>query len=161
MGFRASRWADDSRELKEDMAAVSCVAGHTQIGALLTHVEAEAAKGAIRAVAFIGDTCEENAEVLIARAASLKVLGAKVFVFHEIGDASAAPTLRAIAEASGGAYMPLPDSITATADMQTMLGAVAAYTSGGRAALLAYGKAKGSDKVLQIAHQLKIEGPKG
>jgi hypothetical protein len=157
-GVLSSRWATDSRELADDMARVHCVAGNTQIRALLRHYRQEAKGGRVVAV-FIGDTVEEDSQDLIDEARKCKLLGVPVFVFHEVGNPSAEPTLRAIAQESGGAYVRFADG-DPKKDLQPLLGAVAAYAEGGRRALLKYGEQSKSEAVKALGYQLKIEGPK-
>lgn len=152
-GFQASKWAADSKALLDDMLAVRCVAGMTQVGAVLRHVAAENKVARVSAAVFVGDTLEEGEGDLVAQARRLGTLGIPLFVFHEVGNADAEPALRRIAEASGGAYARFVDG-DAQGDLQPLLGAVAAYAEGGRKALLAYGERSGSEAVRRIGRQL-------
>jgi hypothetical protein len=157
--FKASAWASDAVELADEMSGIQCVAGHTQIGAVLAHVAAENRKHRVSAAVFVGDTVEEDEENLVAQARRLGALGIPVFVFHELGSERAEPALRRIAEASGGAYARLPDG-DPSGDLAPLLGAVAAYAEGGKKALLRYGEQSGNAAVRAIGQQLKLEGPR-
>lgn len=158
--FRASRWAADAQELAGEMAAVSCVAGHTQVHDLLLHLERETGKARVAAACLVTDTLEEKAHELLVTAGRLKMLGVRLFVFHEIGNERASSALRAIAEATGGAYARFNEGHDAAAALRPLLGAVAAFAEGGRRALEAYAKASGSPSVAALARQLQLEGPK-
>ena len=156
--FRASAWASDARELLAAMQSVHCVAGMTQISDTLAHVARENRKQRISAAVFVGDTVEENAEALIDQARRLGTLGIPVFVFHEVGSERAEPAMRSIAAVSGGAYARFQDG-DPLGDLQPLLGAVAAFADGGRAALLTYGERSGNEAVKAIGHQLKLGKP--
>ena len=73
-------------------------------------------------------------------------MGVPAFIFHEGEDEVARLAFRQIAKLSGGAYCAF-DSGSAE-QLRALLGAVAAYAAGGRAALLEYGKRKGGAALL-------------
>lgn len=157
--FRASAWASDSMELADEMAAIRCDSGPTQIGAVLRHIHGETTRNRVSAAVFVGDTFEEDFHHVLADARKLGLLNVPVFVFHEIGREEAEAPLRAIASATGGGYARFPDG-DPTQDLGPLLGAVAAFAQGGRKAMLAYGERSGNAAVRALGVQLKIEGPK-
>ena len=77
----------------------------TQIGRTLDHIAREHAKTPVAAFVYIGDTVEEAGDVLVRKAAGL---GVKGFVFHEDPETNrgAVEILKAIAERTGGVYLP-------------------------------------------------------
>jgi hypothetical protein len=125
------------------MSKISCRAGQTQIGRILTHVRREAERAKTTLV-FIGDACEENVDELAATAGELGRLGVKVFMFQEGTDASVEYAFREIARLSGGAYCRFDAS--APQQLAELLRAVAAFTVGGPKALSAK---PGAVKLLQ------------
>ena len=148
-GFReckTSRWFTKAAELHAAMRSVSCVGGSTQIARILGHACQEARGGKVNALVFVGDAMEEKVDELCRLAGELGLLGVPVFVFHEGDDETARLAFRQIAKLSGGAYCPF-DSGSAR-QLRELLGAVAAYAAGGRAALLDYGKRKGGAALL-------------
>ena len=150
--FEASGWVTDARELARAMTGVRCRGGHTQIGAVLRHALAEAGKGAVNALVYVGDCMEEDADALCARAGELGLRGVPAFIFQEGRDPIAATTFREIARLSGGAYCPF-DSGSAN-QLRALLGAVAAYAAGGRKALSDYSRRTGGSARL-LAPQLR------
>jgi hypothetical protein len=143
---KASRWLGTAAELHRAMRAVSCVGGETQIGRVLSHALGEGRARKINAVVFVGDAMEEKVDELCKLAGELGLLGVPVFVFHEGGDMVAGRAFRQIARLSGGAYCPF-DAGSAQ-QLRELLGAVAAYAAGGRAALADYGKRTGGAALL-------------
>lgn len=150
--FHASGWLRNSQALVSEMTGVRCRGGHTQIAKLLRHALAEARERPVGALVFVGDCVEENPDDLCAIAGELGLLGVKAFMFLEGRDPLAENTFREIARLTGGACVPF-DSASAS-QLKDLLGAVASYVAGGRAALEHYGRDK-SDAVLRITHQLK------
>lgn len=153
-GFReckASRWYAASADLHRAMRGVFCAAGETQIERILDHALAEARKGRVNALVFVGDVIEENPDRLCGRAGELGLLGIPVFVFHEGGDPIAARGFREIARLSKGAYCSFDAS--SAQQLRDLLAAVAVYAAGGRRALEAYSKERGGS-VLLLTSQL-------
>ena len=150
--FHASRWTPEARELRRAMAAVSCVGGYTQIARLLEHIVRERKTQPIRAFLFIGDCVEEPVDALCHQAGLLAMLGVRGFLFQEGDDAAAERAFRQIAAITGGAYSRF-DSHSAR-HLRELLGAVAAYTTGGIQALVDYSEKHG-DRIQQLTHQLK------
>lgn len=132
-GFFASPWLTDSDQLARLMATVHCEGGHTQIARLLRHAQAEHRKMAVRAVVFIGDAVEESPDTLGDLAGQCGLLKLPLFLFQEGRTAVVEKTFRNLARLSGGAYARFDSSSAST--LAALLGAVARYASGGRAAL--------------------------
>lgn len=132
-GFFASDWLQDSAHLSRTMAGVQCEGGHTQIQRLLRHALAEHRKAPVRALVFIGDAMEENADTLCALAGQAGLLKLPLFLFQEGDDPTASGCFGQMARLSGGAYARF-DAGSARA-LANLLGAVARYAAGGQTAL--------------------------
>ena len=131
--FRASPWLTDSAALARLMARVHCEGGHTQIARLLRHARSEHGKAGVRALVFIGDAIEENPDTLCDLAGQCGIVKLPLFLFQEGRDPPVEQTFRTMARVSGGAYARFDSS---SADVLAgLLGAVASYARGGRAAL--------------------------
>jgi hypothetical protein len=143
---KASRWLGDAPALHKAMRAVACVGGQTQIARVLGHAIAEARAQPINALVFIGDAMEENVDELCGMAGQLGLLNVPVFVFHEGHDPQAERSFRDIAKLTRGAYCPFDGS--SAEQLRQLLGAVASFAAGGRAALTAFGKRTGGAALL-------------
>ena len=130
---RASKWVADARRLGAMMERIECRGGRTQIRKVLSHAAKEAEARPLAAMVYVGDCMEEDVDDLCARAGDLALRGVKAFMFHEGGEPSAARAFREIARLTGGVYLPF--DARAAAELRALLGAVAAYAAGGRAAL--------------------------
>lgn len=150
--FKVSRWTSEGRELARLMGAVRCLAGRTQIGRLLRYAADQRRESRIDAVVFVGDCCEEDADRVGHEAGQLGLLGLPVFVFHEGDDRAASRVFPQIARLTHGAYCRFDRS--SPDQLKRLLGAVAAYAAGGRAALLKYGTQQGGAAAL-LTKQLK------
>jgi hypothetical protein len=153
--FEHSDWIADSETLLVRMNRVFCAAGLTQIGRVLEHAVAEAGRGRVNALVFVGDCMEEDRERLADRAGRLGLLGVPAFVFQEGRDPAAEASFRDIARLSGGAWCPFDANSPQL--LRDLLGAVAVYAAGGRKALTRYGESRGG-AVLQLTHQLSRGG---
>jgi hypothetical protein len=143
---KASRWLGTAAQLHHAMRSVSCVGGETQIGRVLAHAVKEGRLQKVNALVFVGDAMEEEIDTLAQQAGELGLMGVPVFIFKEGGEDAAARAFRHIAKLSGGAFCPFD---TASAEeLRQLLGAVAAYAVGGRAALADYGKRVGGSALL-------------
>lgn len=143
---KASRWLSTAPDLHRAMRAVSCVGGQTQIARVLQHAIKAARAGRINALVFVGDAMEESLDELLGLAGELALLNVPAFVFHEGGDAVAGRAFKEIARITRGAYCPFD---AASADqLRALLGAVATFAAGGRAALADYGKRAGGAALL-------------
>ncbi|MBW3098515.1 VWA domain-containing protein [Pseudohoeflea sp. DP4N28-3] len=130
---RASKWTGRSGELARLMQKIDCRGGRTQIEKVLKHARAEAGRGRVNALIYIGDAMEENVDQLCVLAGELGLRKLPCFMFHEGGDPAAEAAFREIARLSGGAYARF--NAAAAAELKALLGAVARYASGGRVAL--------------------------
>ncbi len=139
--FEATPWCSTSARLLEQMTAVRCAAGQTQIARVLDHAVAEHRRGRVSALVFVGDCVEEPPDPLYHRAGELGLLGVPAFMFLEGRDANATTVFGEIARLSGGAFCPF-DAASA-AQLRELLTAVAVFASGGRRALEAHGHAHG------------------
>ena len=129
---KASPWVSDAKQLKTAMTGIHCMGGVTQIEGLLNHVRQTNSRSPVGAFLYIGDACEESADMLTANA---RTLGVPAFVFHEDPHTNqfAVHALMGIARATGGAYLPFDqDNIRAIGDL---LGGVARFAVGGKALL--------------------------
>jgi hypothetical protein len=134
---RASKWVAEADALARLMTSVECRGGNTQMGRVLTHVKAEQGRGKINAVVFVGDAFEENIDSICQAAGEIGLLGVPVFMFQEGTDPNAERAFREIAKLTRGAYFRLDSN--APRVLAELLGAVAAYATGGHAALEARG----------------------
>ena len=146
---RSSRWVTDPEQLAKLMIKISCHAGHTQIGKVLTHAKRETGLLKVAAVVFVGDAFEEEADEVVPLAQQLGQLNAPVFMFQEGDDRSVEYVFREIAKASGGAYCRFDSG--AADQLRELLKLVATFAVGGVAALEA---SKSADAV-KLLSQLK------
>ena len=146
---RASRWVTDPEQLAKLMTKISCHAGHTQIGKILTHAKRETGLLKVAAVVFVGDAFEEEADEIVPLAQELGQLNTPVFMFQEGKASTVERVFREIAKASGGAYCRFDEG---SADqLRELLKLVATFAVGGKAALEA---SKSADAV-KLLSQLK------
>ena len=132
--FRSSRWLTEPGALLDQMSRVTCGAGITQIGRVLTHaLETGSATHPIRAVIFVGDACEESPEALLSIAGQCGVKKIPLFLFQEGGDPATHAVFQRMATLSGGATVPF-DAGSAE-HLRLLLGAVARFARGGLKAL--------------------------
>ena len=155
--FHASGWVGSTDALLGEMAAVTCLGGHTQIGRVLAHAQAETRRQSVNAVVFIGDAVEENADQLCQLAGELGLLGAPLFLFHEGSDPTADRVFRQMAQLSGGAYCPFDENSAEL--LADLLAAVAVYAAGGYRALEQFSRHKPAG-VRQLTRQLQAALPK-
>jgi hypothetical protein len=148
---KSSKWHSDPDALGRAMSGVVCLGGQTQIGRVLNHARAEAGRGKVDALIFVGDSFEEDIDEVCHAAGELGVLGVPVFAFHEGGDPIAASALRQVARLTRGAYCPFD---AGSADrLKELLAAVAVYATGGRKALADHRGGR-SEAVLLLTSQL-------
>ena len=142
---RASRWVTDPEQLAKLMTKISCHAGHTQIGKILTHAKRETGLLKVAAVVFVGDAFEEEADEVVPLAQQLGQLNTPVFMFQEGTNRTVEHVFRDVAKASGGAYCRFDEG---SADqLRELLKLVATFAVGGKAALEA-SKDPGAVKLL-------------
>jgi len=149
--FEAAPWLSDGPALIRRMTAITCLSGRTQIARVLKHAVAEASKGRINALVYIGDCMEEDADLLGDLAGKLSLLGVPAFIFQEGSEPAAKRAFQDIARLTRGAYMSF-DSASAKA-LRDLLKAVAVYAAGGRRALSHYADEVGGE-VLRLTRQL-------
>ena len=145
---RASKWVVDADALARLMGGIDCRGGNTQISKVFAHARAEHARQKINAVVYVGDAIEENVDDLAEKAGQLGLLGCPMFVFQEGRDARVEAAFREFARLTKGAYARF--DATAPQELAALLQAVAAYASGGQAAL----KLQGSGQAKALLAQL-------
>jgi hypothetical protein len=150
--FHASPWCNTADALLPRMTRVRCAAGLTQIGRVLDHARAEAERGRVNALVFVGDCVEEDHDRLAGAAGELGLLGVPVFVFQEGREPAAERVLRDVARLSGGAWCPFDHRSPRV--LKDLLSAVAVFAAGGRPALTDFGRRRGG-AVLQLTRQLE------
>lgn len=150
--FHASDWLRDASALLQQMTAVSCRGGLTQLERVLRHGAAESASKTVNALVFVGDCIEENPERLYRCAGELGLRGTPAFMFLEGNDRRAHQCFAEIARITRGACCRF-DSGSAR-QLRELLTAVAVYASGGKSALRQLAAGSGAN-LRQLAHQLE------
>ncbi len=154
---RASHWVSEPRELARLMTKVACHGGYTQIGKVLSHARAEAQKGKVNALVYVGDAMEESIDDLAGRAGELALVGVPVFLFQEGHDPAAARAYKEIARLTKGAACHF-DAGSAS-QLRDLLTAVAVYASGGQKALAALLESgRGREGARLLLAQMKPRG---
>ncbi len=148
---KASKWVTNPDAMARLMTAVDCRGGNTQLARVLAHVKAEAGRTGVNAVVFVGDAFEENIDAVCQTAGEIGLLGVRAFMFQEGADPAAERAFKEVAKLTRGAYFKL-DSSSPTI-LAELLGAVAAYASGGRMALES--RAKSGNASQALLKQLK------
>ncbi len=151
MDFGASPWINNADRIIGLMRGVDVVGGNTQIERLLNHASAEAKRGKVNALVFIGDAVEESADLILAAAGTLALRGVPVFIFHEGGLEPAGTVFRQIAQITKGAYSSFDAS--SPQQLRDLLKAVAIFAAGGRKALADFSK-KAGGIALRLSHQM-------
>lgn len=131
--FTTGAWCSSATSLLNEMSAVRCLGGHTQISKVLKHAIKETQSNRIKAAVFVGDAIEENPDDLCHQAGQLGVLGVPLFMFHEGIDPGVRSVFKQMASLSGGAYAPF--NLASASDLRDLLSAVAIFATGGRQAL--------------------------
>ncbi|MDJ0447995.1 VWA domain-containing protein [Methylocystis sp. JR02] len=126
---RASGFVSQGEGLGALMSRISCQAGHTQIGRVLSHALDETRSERVGALVYIGDAMEEKIDHLAAAAGQMGLLGLKTFMFQEGQDAKTRTAFQEIARLSGGAYAAF--DLSAPRRLAELFGAAAAYAVGG------------------------------
>jgi len=126
-------YQSDTQALAQHMSQVRCAAGRTQIARLLRQVLKRQKDAGARALVFIGDAVEEPADQLRDLAGQCRLYRLPLFLFQEGADPAVAQCFADMARISGGASCRFD---TGSAQrLAELLGAVARYAAGGRAAL--------------------------
>lgn len=147
--FTVSPWLHQSNVLLQHMAKVTCQAGRTQIERVLQHAIEESQRKKVDALVFVGDSIEEDVDLLCKLSGQLAIHNVKLFVFHEGYDPLAEAAFIRLATITHGAYCRF-DSGSAQ-QLKKLLGAVAVYAAGGYKALDNYHKRIGGE-VLKLNH---------
>ena len=150
--FFASSWHEKGDSLLQLMAGIQCQAGATQLEKLFRHALRENAAQRIKGIVFVGDSAEENIDVLAQAAGKLGMLNVPLFLFQERGDLQASTVFKQLCQLSGGAYSQF-DAASA-AQLKELLLAVAAYAAGGLKALREF-SAGASGDVRLLEQQLR------
>jgi hypothetical protein len=130
---KASRFVSEGRGLAELMSRIEVRGGETQIRRVLAHARDEAKREKVGALVFVGDAMEENPDTLAALAGELALQGVRAFMFQEGSDPAAHRVFAEIARLTGGAYSAFDSG--ASARLEALLRAAAAYAAGGQKAL--------------------------
>ncbi len=130
---RASRFVAEGRGLAELMSRIAVRGGETQIRKVLAHARDEGRRAKVGALVFVGDAMEEDPDALAALAGQLAPEGVKAFMFQEGNDPAARRVFSEIARLTGGAYDSFDSG--ASARLEALLRAAAAYAACGRKAL--------------------------
>jgi hypothetical protein len=125
------------------MTAVTCLAGRTRIGRVLSHADREAGRGRVNALVFVGDCVEEDPDRLGDLAGRLGLRGVPCFMFHEGGEPGARRVFEQIAQLSGGVCCPF--DVNSPRQLRELLSAAAVYAAGGRGALRELAEARGGE----------------
>jgi len=131
--FHSSRWHESSTALLAEMSGVRCLGGYTQIDKVLQHAMKEHKQHPIRALVFVGDAVEEDADALCHLAGKMGVMQIPLFMFHEGPNAAVKSVFQQMATLSGGAYAPF--DLKSADELKDLLAAVAVFATGGRKAL--------------------------
>lgn len=126
-------WQSDTAELARQMSQVHCAAGRTQIGRLLEAALHQQRDARARALVFIGDAVEESPAQLERLAGQCRLHGLPLFLFQEGHDPATTACFADLARISGGAHCAFDHA--SAGRLRELLGAVARYAAGGRAAL--------------------------
>ena len=145
MEFEATPWITKPGPLLDALNAVYCQGGATQIERVLRHALGEfEGSSSIKAIVYIGDACEENADTLNALAVQCRLARRPLLLFQEGSDAAASRWFASMAALSGGAHVQLDD---ASGDrLRELLKSAVRFVLGGRKAL--QGSRRESDKLL-------------
>lgn len=148
--FHHGSWCADAASLQQEMTHVHCLGGYTQIHRVLEHAMITHRDKRLRAIVFVGDAMEEDADSLCHLAGQLGVHGLPLFMFQEGHDPMVRSVFQQMAELSGGAWAPF--DINSASELKELLSAVAIYATGGRKALEKLGSQPG---VAGLLTQLK------
>ena len=132
--FYASPWVATATGLRQELSEIYCEGGVTQLQRLLEHCIAQYPDSAsLKAIIFVGDAVEEDANVLNNLAVRCRLAKRPLYIFQEGTDAAASSTFATMAALSGGVHFALGDD---SADqLRWLLQSVIRLATGGRKAL--------------------------
>jgi hypothetical protein len=130
---KATRWFNIASELEPVMRKITCVAGGTQIGRVLSHCVKETERLPVKTVVFVGDAFEEGLDPIADHARALGRKNCPVFMFQEGNHEEVEQAYREIARLSGGAWYRFDSG--AAAELSKLLTAAASYARGNAGAL--------------------------
>ena len=146
--FQYSGWSSSGEELIKEMTNVSCLGGHTQIAKIFKHALEEHRTQKIRALVFVGDALEENADELCYLAGKFGVFNIPIFMFQEGNSNAVMSTFKQVALLSGGAYAPFNSG--SVKELQDLLSSVAVFVAGGHKALEKFEKSDRGREILTL-----------
>ena len=149
--FHAGSWCESAASLQAEMSHVQCLGGQTQIRRVLDHAAQENRRNRIRAVVFVGDALEEDADALCHLAGQLGVMQLPLFMFQEGYDPLVRTVFQQMAHLSGGAFAPF--DLSSASELKDLLSAVAVYATGGKQALTRF--SGGREAIALLTHQLR------
>ena len=137
------QWIQDPDKLTALMRQLDCVGGETQIRRLVEHVVNEPHSMKIDAMVYIGDNCEDDVDLLMAKVGLVALRGVPILVFHEVRDddsraRTAEPVFRQMAELTKGHYCQFNGNSAAV--LKEVLENMIAFRMRGRAGLDALAK---------------------
>lgn len=127
--FRALPWSHNSQDLRQQMLAVNCLGGHSQIERLLRHTLAQHQQSAVKVLVFVGDAMEEDARRLYQLGGQMGIHQIPAFMFQEGSDRHAGQAFAEIARLSGGVHCQFNQN--SEEQLRELLTAVAVYAAGG------------------------------
>ena len=133
MEFFHSQWCIDSSGLLRQMTGIRCQAGISQIERVLRHGLEETRVSPVHALVYIGDSMEENVDVLCQLAGQLGLYNVPLFIFQEGSDPVAEKAFKEMARLSKGAWSHFDSA--SVSQLKDLLRAVVIYATGGLKAL--------------------------
>ena len=150
---KASRWLTSAADLHRVMRSVSCVGGETQIERVLDHAIRETGNRQGRRARCLSATrWRRSSTGCAAWPASSARWVCRSSCFTKVMTPTAEAAFRQMATLSRGAYLAF--DLAGIARLKELLGAVAVFATGNRAALAAHGQKKGGE-VLRLTAQMK------
>ncbi|HEX3652464.1 MAG TPA: hypothetical protein VHU18_06545 [Rhizomicrobium sp.] len=149
--FEASEWTTTPAALAARMRGVGTRSGFTQLRRVLAHAAEEARRTKVGALVYVGDSFEENPDVVAKEAGALALLGVPAFMFHEGDDPNAGAVFRDIARLTHGVYARFDSG--AAQQLRDLLRAAAVYATGGGTVLNRFAELKGG-AVLRLARSI-------
>jgi hypothetical protein len=125
-----TQFTADANTLRDRAAAISCIAGHTRLLAILSRA---LSNPGVRVVVYIGDVFEESQARGQKLADAMGLKGIKLIVLHDVADWNArrdAEVFLDLARRTGGCVLPF--DANAPARLRDLLAAVAVYAVGGK-----------------------------